>query len=221
MVESSLSCCCSYSPAVVVDSGRAVTPPHWSALVEAFDLSRVSTHSAILHLEHLTIIARQHLSRELEDPVSLSHHVSQLINLVSLTYNVVPSPELARRLLLFRKGHVSQLSELVSAPYDFVWKRPSVSAAQMDSINPAYAPLCACVIRILSSDEAESASAQQLGSLLRKGLQQEASPTTFPTAMRSLRLALTGQETGPSVADIILCLGLTETRDRLHTVLTA
>lgn len=191
-------------------------------LIREFNPSKITTHSALLDLDQLPEFNRVHLLRRVEDPQLCSSLVceiqTQLLQQhseLSLDQEVLQEDYITR-VLYHRKGHISSVKELLSPQYSYLWIRPSLSLQQVAMITTE-AQLIAClVIRLV--EQSEELTVTWLNTEL-KAVAKQTHSTKYREVMKLLRLALSGQQQGPSVAEMMVCLGASETTHRLHSLL--
>ncbi|XP_028562385.2 nondiscriminating glutamyl-tRNA synthetase EARS2, mitochondrial [Podarcis muralis] len=192
-------------------------------LTEEFNVSRIERHSALLDLEKLSEFNRIHLTRRIEDDLQRQELVAEVQASVEETYGsqVVDREVLEKgyveQVLLLRMGHISHLKDLVSPKYSFLWIRPSVPHEELHTISAEADKIGRLVLRLLEQPVA-ALTPEELGKDLRR-LQEQISGTQYSGMMRLLRLALSGQKEGPSVAEMIVSLGPREASARIQRAL--
>eukprot|EP00062_Callorhinchus_milii_P019920 gi/632974987/ref/XP_007903977.1/ PREDICTED: probable glutamate--tRNA ligase, mitochondrial [Callorhinchus milii] len=185
-------------------------------LISEFDITRITTHSALLDLDKLPDFNRIHLLHRIQDASWRQALVGELAALVGKVYGQHhPSLEHVERVLLLRKGHVTRLHELVSPSYAYLWVRPQVPHQQLDRLSPESEKICRLVMDLVRGQQHSTVSTQELGCELR-GLHTQVKDTKYSVMMTLLRLALSGQQQGPSVAEMIMSLGFEEVCERLE-----
>ncbi|NWU94443.1 SYEM protein, partial [Upupa epops] len=193
-------------------------------LVSQFEIGRVTTHSALLDLEALPEFNRVHLSRHIENEGLRQALVRELQLLVERVYGAQVDREAlekdyVERVLLLRKGHISFLKSLVSPGYSYLWVRPSVSREQLRSLS-AEADEIGNLVLGLVARQAAVLTVETLSKDLRS-LQKQTKATQFSSMMQLLRLALSGQQHGPSVAEMMVTLGPEEVCGRIRRALAS
>lgn len=191
-------------------------------LIQEFNASKITTHSALMDLDKLPEFNRIHLQRCIENPQLCSSLVCELQTQLLQQYfeldedqDVLQSNYITR-VLHHRKGHISSLKELLSPQYSYLWIRPSVSPQQVAAVTTE-APHIAClVIRLV--EQRQELTVNWLNSELKK-VNKQTHGTKYREVMKLLRLALSGLQQGPSVAEMMVCLGASETAFRLHKLL--
>uniref|UniRef100_UPI00398E80C4 nondiscriminating glutamyl-tRNA synthetase EARS2, mitochondrial n=1 Tax=Pristiophorus japonicus TaxID=55135 RepID=UPI00398E80C4 len=190
-------------------------------LISEFDVSRITTHSALLELDKLPQFNRIHLLRRIESAESRHDLVRELQALVEkvfgekLTDGEVLCADYVERVLLHRKGHITRLLDLVSPTYSYLWIRPLVPREQIENLSSDGEKICSMVVRLFQSWPNGSVTPTELNSELR-ALQAQFTGTKYSVIMKLLRLALSGQQQGPSVAEMMLSLGPKEVCQRLQ-----
>ncbi|XP_053550325.1 probable glutamate--tRNA ligase, mitochondrial [Bombina bombina] len=185
-------------------------------LIQQYELERTSTHSALLDLEKLPEFNRIHLAKWVEATETRDQLVAQLQALLQETYTEVTfDKEYVERILLLRKGHVCRLTDLLSPTYSYLWIRPLISKEQLDSLSREASVIGEVVVRLLQKNDL---NLEMLNNDLRSHL-QELKSTKYSNAMKLLRMILSGQQHGPSVAEMMLSLGPKETILRLQNAL--
>ncbi|KAF2985607.1 hypothetical protein EK904_005117 [Melospiza melodia maxima] len=183
-------------------------------LISQFEVSRITTHSALLDLEALPEFNRIHLSRHIENQGLRQKLVRELQGLVELVYGQqqvdpdVLEEQYVERVLLLRKGHISLLKDLVSSGYSYLWVRPSVSRQQLQTISAEVDKIGKLVSGLLTRPAA-ALTVEDLNRELRS-VQKQTRETKYSSMMQLLRLALSGQQHGPSVAEMMVTLGAEE-----------
>ncbi|XP_062820599.1 nondiscriminating glutamyl-tRNA synthetase EARS2, mitochondrial [Anolis carolinensis] len=192
-------------------------------LIEEFDLGRIERHSALLDLEKLPEFNRTHLSRRIGDEALRRELVSELQAAVEEAFGqrlvdrgVLEAPYV-EQVLLLRRGHVNQLKDLVSSKYTFLWIRPSVSHEELHSISSEAEKIGTLVLGLLDRPVAPL-SLEELSRDLRL-LTEQIKETKYSSAMKLLRLALSGRQEGPSVAEMLVSLGRREACTRIQKAL--
>uniref|UniRef100_A0A8C6U3D0 Nondiscriminating glutamyl-tRNA synthetase EARS2, mitochondrial n=1 Tax=Neogobius melanostomus TaxID=47308 RepID=A0A8C6U3D0_9GOBI len=179
-------------------------------LISDFNPSKITTHSALLDLDKLPEFNRIHLQRRVEDPQLCSSLVCELQTQLLQQYSELsPDQDVLqsnsiKRVLHHRKGHISSVKELLSPQYSYLWIRPSFYPQHVAAVTPEAPHIAALVIRLV----------EQSRELTVDWLNME-----LKAVMKLLRLALSGLQQGPSVAEMMVCLGASETTHRLHKLL--
>ncbi|NWH66436.1 SYEM protein, partial [Geococcyx californianus] len=193
-------------------------------LISQFDMGRITTHSALLDLDKLPEFNRIHLTRHIEHAGLRQKLIRELQLLVEHVYGdqqvdqEVLEKEYVERVLLQRKGHISFLKNLVSSDYSYLWVRPSVSREQLQTISVEADEIGTLVLGLITK-QAAVLSVEELNKELRS-LQKQTKETKYSSIMKLLRLALSGQQQGPSVAEMMVTLGPKEVCGRIHNALS-
>ncbi|XP_041085534.1 probable glutamate--tRNA ligase, mitochondrial [Polyodon spathula] len=194
-------------------------------LIAEFEMTKITTHSALLDLEKLPEFNRIHLLRRIGDAGQRQALVKDLQVLVEreyeeqLTEKGVLQTEYIERVLQLRKGHVTCLQDLVSPAYSYLWVRPSVPRDQLLKVSPEVDTISKLVLELVQVENSVLTT-EKLSTEL-KGLQNKTKGTKFGAIMKVIRLALSGQQQGPSVAEMIVSLGPREVSERLQRVLSS
>nr|XP_027324539.2 probable glutamate--tRNA ligase, mitochondrial [Anas platyrhynchos] len=194
-------------------------------LISQFEIGRITTHSALLDLEMLPEFNRVHLARHIENEELRQKLIRELQSLVERVYGdqqmdkEVLEKEYVEQVLLMRKGHISLLKDLVSCDYAYLWVRPSVSQEQLQTISAEADDIGKLVIGLMERRTAVL-TMEELNKDLRN-LQKQTRETKYSSMMKLLRLALSGQQHGPSVAEMMVTLGPREVCGRLHKALSS
>ncbi|XP_029433523.1 probable glutamate--tRNA ligase, mitochondrial [Rhinatrema bivittatum] len=194
-------------------------------LVLEFDISRITTHSALLDLQKLSEFNRIHLSRQIESESLRPKLVRELQAEVEKVYGeqLLDSEVLAtgyiERVLLLRKGHINSLKDLLSPSYSYVWVRPSVPREQLCAIS-AEADAIALLVMGLLEPKSMFLTTEVLNGELR-ALQSQMKGTEYSSVMKLLRLALSGLQHGPSVAEMMVLLGPQESCQRIKNAVSS
>uniref|UniRef100_F6W321 Nondiscriminating glutamyl-tRNA synthetase EARS2, mitochondrial n=1 Tax=Xenopus tropicalis TaxID=8364 RepID=F6W321_XENTR len=187
-------------------------------LIQQYELGKTSTHSALLDLDKLPEFNRIHLTRWIEGTETRVQLVGQLQVLLKDTYKDLELDEKhIERILLLRKGHLCRLTDLLSPEYSYLWVRPSVTREQLQCLTSEASKVKNLVVRLLQENDS-GFTLETLNGELRKQLKQ-VKDTKYSSAMKLLRVALSGQEHGPSVAEMLLSLGRQESIVRLQNAL--
>ncbi|XP_043567621.1 probable glutamate--tRNA ligase, mitochondrial [Chiloscyllium plagiosum] len=190
-------------------------------LISEFDVTKITTHSALLDLDKLPEFNRMHLLQRIECANSRQQLVTELQTMVEKEFGdkLMDSESLCtdyvERVLLHRKGHITHLQELVSPNYSYLWFRPVVSHEQMLNLSTEGEKICRVVMRFFQTWSNRSVSPAELNNELR-ALQTQFTSTKYNDMMKVLRLALSGKQQGPSVAEMMLALGPKEVCKRLQ-----
>ncbi|XP_066516865.1 nondiscriminating glutamyl-tRNA synthetase EARS2, mitochondrial isoform X2 [Hoplias malabaricus] len=189
-------------------------------LIEVFNISKITTHSALLDLEKLPQFNRIHLKQRIEDGAQCRLLVEELQNLIVQTFRDqlqdqdVLQPQYIHRILHLRKGHVASVKELVSPLYSYLWLRPSVSQQQLEEVSSESQEIADKILQVMQTEH----TAESLNNALRI-ISKNLKKTKHNSVMKLLRLSLTGQQQGPGVSEIILSLGRREVCCRLQKLL--
>uniref|UniRef100_A0A8C2WKN3 Nondiscriminating glutamyl-tRNA synthetase EARS2, mitochondrial n=1 Tax=Cyclopterus lumpus TaxID=8103 RepID=A0A8C2WKN3_CYCLU len=185
-------------------------------LISEFNPSKITTHSALLDLDKLPEFNRIHLQRRIEDEEQCRLLVKDLQAQVRQTCTAeiqeeeVLHEDYIRRVLRLRKGHISSLKELASPAYSYLWVRPSVSSQQVAALTPEAQHIAFLVLKVVNISPLD---------LLTKDLKtlaKQAKATKYSDVMKLLRLALSGLQQGPSVAEMMVSLGPAEISHRVQ-----
>ncbi|CAB1454989.1 unnamed protein product [Pleuronectes platessa] len=192
-------------------------------LISEFNPSKITTHSALLDLEKLPEFNRIHLQQRIEDEDQCSLLIRDLQEKIQQTYTTeiqeqdVLHEDYIRRVLQLRKGHITSLQELVSPSYSYLWVRPSFTSQQVAALT-AEAPHVASLMLKLIEERGEQLTLDQLSKDLKR-LSKQTKATKYRDVMKLLRLALSGLQQGPSVAEMMASLGPAEIRHRFQKLL--
>ncbi|XP_055077404.1 probable glutamate--tRNA ligase, mitochondrial isoform X2 [Periophthalmus magnuspinnatus] len=190
-------------------------------LIAEFNPTKITTHSALMDLDKLPEFNRIHLQRHVDDPQLCSSLVDHLQSLLLLQYSElsldqdVLQPEYITRVMHHRKGHISSVKELLSPQYSYLWIRPSYTPQQVAAVTSEAPHIASLVIRLM--EQSGELTVERLSSEL-KAVAKQSQRTQYREVMKLLRLALSGLQ-GPSVAEMMVCLGVSETVQRLHRLL--
>ncbi|XP_069590543.1 nondiscriminating glutamyl-tRNA synthetase EARS2, mitochondrial [Ranitomeya imitator] len=188
-------------------------------LIRHYNLRSTSTHSALLDLEKLPEFSRVHLSRWIEGADTRAQLVAQLQTLLQEKYkDVTLDKDYMEKILVLRKGHLNLLTDLLSPDYSFLWIRPSVPQEELQRLSSEAGEIGSVVVRILQNNP-KYTSLELLSKELKSQLQR-LEATKYSTSMKLLRLVLSGLETGPSVAEMLMSLGPEESIIRLQKALS-
>ncbi|XP_042684215.1 probable glutamate--tRNA ligase, mitochondrial isoform X1 [Centrocercus urophasianus] len=194
-------------------------------LISQFEIGRITTHSALLDLEKLPEFNRMHLTRHIENEALRQKLIQELQLLVEHTYGdqqvdkEVLEKEYVEQVLLLRKGHISHLKDLVSGNYSYLWVRPLVSREHLQTISAEVDEIGKLVLGLMAKPAAVW-TIEELNKDLRN-LQKQTRETKYSSMMKLLRLALSGQQHGPSVAEMMVTLGPREVCGRIRKVLSS
>ncbi|XP_078095998.1 nondiscriminating glutamyl-tRNA synthetase EARS2, mitochondrial [Mustelus asterias] len=190
-------------------------------LVSEFDVTKITTHSALLDLEKLPEFNRIHLLQRIENAHSRQQLVTELQALVEKEFGdklmdgEALCTDYVERVLLHRKGHIIRVQDLVSPAYSYLWIRPVVPREQMLNLSTEGEKICSEVVHLFQTWPKDSVTPAELNSELR-ALQAQFTGTKYSVMMKFLRLVLSGQQQGPSVAEMMLSLGPKEVCQRLQ-----
>ncbi|KAM4603721.1 nondiscriminating glutamyl-tRNA synthetase EARS2, mitochondrial isoform 1-T1 [Polymixia lowei] len=192
-------------------------------LISEFNPSKITTHSALLDLEKLPEFNRIHLQQRIEDKELCHLLVRDLQGQIQQVYAAeiqdeeVLHEDYITRILHLRKGHISSLRELVTPGYSYLWVRPSLSYQQVAALTPEAQHIASLVLRLIE-EQGEGLAMDHLGGDL-KVLAKQTKATKYREVMKLLRLALSGLQQGPSVAEMMVSLGPVETSHRFQKLL--
>ncbi|KAM9490457.1 nondiscriminating glutamyl-tRNA synthetase EARS2, mitochondrial isoform 2-T2 [Salvelinus alpinus] len=194
-------------------------------LIAEFNPSKITTHSALLDLDKLPEFNKIHLQQRIDDAVQRDWLVRDLQGRIQEVYGTqvqdqdVLQPDYITRVLHLRKGHISSVSDLVSSEYSYLWVRPSFSDQQMAALSSETQHIATLVIRLMEGLKGgEELTVDQL-SVQLKTLAKKTSNTKYRDVMKIIRLALSGLQQGPSVAEMMVSLGPSEITHRFNRVL--
>ncbi|KAJ8245959.1 hypothetical protein GJAV_G00262160 [Gymnothorax javanicus] len=189
-------------------------------MISEFDVSKITSHSALLDLDKLPEFNRVHLIQRINDEQECGLLVKDLQALVRQTYGPqvqgsdVLHSEYISRVLHLRKGHITRLQDLVAPAYSYLWTKPSVPRGHLEGVS-SEAPAILTLALEMIEKQGEEFTPEGLNVELRK-LAKNMKVTKYSHVMKFLRLALSGQLQGPSVAEMMVSLGSKETRSRLQ-----
>ncbi|KAM8773162.1 nondiscriminating glutamyl-tRNA synthetase EARS2, mitochondrial [Acanthopagrus schlegelii] len=189
-------------------------------LISEFNPSKITTHSAMLDLEKLPEVNRIHLKHRIEDEDQCRLLIKDLQELIKQAYPAeiqdaeILHEDYIRRMLQFRKGHISSLKELVSPAYSYMWVRPSFSNQQVAALTTEAQHITSLVLKIVA-ERGEELDLDQLSKDL-KTVAKQTKATKYREVMKLLRLALSGLQQGPSVAEMMVSLGPAEISHRFQ-----
>lgn len=192
-------------------------------LISEFNHSKITTHSALLDLEKLPEFNRIHIQKQIEDKEMCDWLVGDLQRQIQQAYGQqiqdqdVLQKDYITRILHLRKGHICSLKELVALEYAYLWVRPSISHQQVAAVTSKAQHICTLVLGLIEKN-GEVLTMERLNVDL-KALAKQAEATKYKEVMMLLRLALSGLQQGPSVAEMMVSLGPMEVRRRLQTIL--
>ncbi|MED6274812.1 Glutamyl-tRNA synthetase [Characodon lateralis] len=192
-------------------------------LISEFNLSKITTHSALLDLEKLPEFNRIHLQQRIEDEQKCHVLIKELQQQIQQVYAAeiqdqeVLVDDYIRRVLHLRKGHITSLKELVSPTYSYLWVRPSFSDQQVALLTKEAPRIASLVLRLIE-ERGEELSVDRLSKDL-KSLTKQTKATKHREVMKLLRLVLSGLQQGPSVAEMMVSLGPAEIRHRFQKLL--
>lgn len=191
-------------------------------LINEFNPLKITSHSALMDLDKILEFNRIHLQRRVEDPQLCSSLVCELQTLLLHQYCELNSDQdilqkdYIRRVLHHRKGHILSVKDLLSPQYSYLWIRPTFSPQQVAAVTTEAPHIASLVIRLVESTE--ELTMDMLNREL-KAVAKQTHCTKYREVMKLLRLVLSGLQQGPSVAEMMVCLGASETAHRLHKVL--
>ncbi|KAM8878608.1 nondiscriminating glutamyl-tRNA synthetase EARS2, mitochondrial [Spinachia spinachia] len=190
-------------------------------LISEFNPSKITTHSALLDLQKLPEFNRIHLRQRIEDEeqcrllvADLQGRIGRLCTAAEIQDERVLHEDYIRRVLRLRKGHISSLKELLSPAFSYLWVRPSVSSQQVAALTTEAQHIASLVLELMAERDGELAVDSLSQDL--KTLAKQARHTKYGDVMRLLRLALSGLQQGPSVAEMMASLGPAEIRHRVR-----
>lgn len=193
-------------------------------LVSEFDLTGITTHSALLDLDKLPEFNRIHLLRRIENSSSRQQLVMELQARVEKVYKEkllegeALCTDYVERVLEHRKGHITSLLDLLKPAYSYLWIRPPVPREQMEGLTTEGEKICSMVISLFQNWTEGNGTMAELNSELRT-LQAQFTTTKYSAMMKLLRLVLSGQQQGAGVAEMMLSLGPEEVCERLQRVI--
>ncbi|KAM9314936.1 nondiscriminating glutamyl-tRNA synthetase EARS2, mitochondrial [Pholidichthys leucotaenia] len=192
-------------------------------LISEFNPSTITTHSALLDLEKLPEFNRIHLQQQIEDEQQCLLLINDLQEQIQQAYAAeihdkeVLHKDYIRRVLHLRKGHISFLKELVSSAYSYLWVRPSFSSQQVAELTTEPQHIASLLLQLIEERDS-GLSMDQINKDL-KALAKQTKTTKYREVMKLLRLALSGLQQGPSVAEMMVSLGPAEISHRIQKLL--
>ncbi|XP_042340547.1 probable glutamate--tRNA ligase, mitochondrial isoform X2 [Plectropomus leopardus] len=189
-------------------------------LISEFNPSKITTHSALLDLEKLPEFNRIHLQRRVEDVDQCNLLIRDLqgqIQQAEIQDKEVLHEDYIRRVLHHRKGHITFLKEILSPAYSYLWVRPSFSSQQVAALTTEAQHIASSVLKLIAEQD-EELTVERLSKDL-KTLAKQSKATKYREVMKLLRLALSGLQQGPSVAEMMVCLGRAEISHRFQKLL--
>ncbi|XP_029281383.1 nondiscriminating glutamyl-tRNA synthetase EARS2, mitochondrial isoform X2 [Cottoperca gobio] len=192
-------------------------------LISEFNPSKITTHSALLDLEKLPEFNRVHLQRRIEDEEQCDLLIKDLQGQIlqacaaEIHDEQVLQADYIRRVLHLRKGHISSLKELASPAYYYLWIRPSVSSQQVAAITAEAEHIASLVLKLMA-ERSEELKVDQINKDL-KTLVKQTKSNQKREVMKLLRLALSGLQQGPSIAEMMVSLGPAEVSHRFQNLL--
>ncbi|XP_030636415.1 nondiscriminating glutamyl-tRNA synthetase EARS2, mitochondrial [Chanos chanos] len=167
-------------------------------LINEFDTSKITTHSALLDLEKLPEFNRIHLQHRIDDEEQCCHLVDELRCYITQTFGAqiqeedILNHDYIQQVLHLRKGHISSVLDLVSPQYSYLWVRPCVSRQQLLDLSPEALSVAKLVIQLMES-HGRQLNIESL-SVELKDLVKKMKTTKYSAVMKVLRLALSGQK---------------------------
>nr|XP_056722526.1 probable glutamate--tRNA ligase, mitochondrial [Euleptes europaea] len=192
-------------------------------LVSEFDVGRIEKHSALLDLEKLSELNRIHLAKQIGDERRRPNLVAEVQANVERVYGEqlmdrgVLETAYVEQVLLLRRGHISRLQDLALPKYAFLWIRPMVACEELRAISPQADEIGRLVLGLLDRPAA-ALTIEELNRDLRR-LPEQVTGTQYSGMMQLLRVALSGQQQGPSVAEMMVVLGREEVQTRIQRAL--
>lgn len=192
-------------------------------LISEFNPSKITTHSALLDLEKLPEFNRIHLQQSIEDEKQCLVFIKDLQELIQQAYAAeiqdkeVLHEDYIRRVLHLRKGHISSLKELLSPLYSYLWVRPSFSSQQVAAFTAEAQHIASLVLKLVE-ERGETLAVDELSKDL-KTLAKQVKGTKYKDVMKLLRVALSGLQQGPSVAEMMVSLGPAEISHRFQKLI--
>ncbi|XP_017285251.1 probable glutamate--tRNA ligase, mitochondrial [Kryptolebias marmoratus] len=192
-------------------------------LISEFNPSKITTHSALLDLDKLREYNRIHLQQQIEDEQRCRLLIEDLRGQIQEVYAAeiqergVLQEDYIKRVLQLRKGHISTLKELVGPSYSYLWVRPSFSSQQVAALTKEAHLIASLMLRLIE-EQTEELSVDRLVKDL-KTFAKQTKATKYSEVMKLLRLALSGLQQGPGVAEMMVSLGPSEIKHRLQRLL--
>uniref|UniRef100_A0A3P8YYI4 Nondiscriminating glutamyl-tRNA synthetase EARS2, mitochondrial n=1 Tax=Esox lucius TaxID=8010 RepID=A0A3P8YYI4_ESOLU len=196
-------------------------------LISEFNPANITTHSALLDLDKLPEFNRIHLKQCIDDPEQRGPLVGVLQGWIQEVYGTqvqeqdVLNAEYIARVLDLRKGHISSLSELVAPEYSYLWVRPSFSDQQVAVLRsvPEAKHIATLVVKLMEDRAVGEDLSVDSISVELKTLAKKTMNTKYRDVMKTIRLALSGLQQGPSVSEMMVSLGPSEVTHRFNRVL--
>ncbi|XP_061736318.1 probable glutamate--tRNA ligase, mitochondrial [Nerophis ophidion] len=194
-------------------------------LISEFNPSKITTHSALLDLDKLPEFNKVHLQHRIESEQQCNFLIKELQARIQAAYagevqqdGDVLREDYIRRVLHFRKGHISSLRELVSPAYSYLWVRPSFSSQQVAELSTESQHIASLALRLIK-EHGDAPTVDELSRDL-KTLAKQTKSTKYREVMKLIRLTLSGLQQGPSVAEMMVELGPAETSHRFQKLLS-
>lgn len=195
------------------DNHEILTLPE---MVDKFSIDKVLNHSAVLDLELLPGVNQAHLIRRFQDQDLQEKLITELKVAVENQYEIKFSDrDFLYRILDLRKHHISNIKELITSEYSYLWVKPDVEPEKIRAITPYAETTIKCVIGYLATIENKSLLSEDLKKDLKETYQQ-VSGVSWPAFMKVIRMCLSATMEGPSVADMITMLGPSEVLQRMR-----
>ncbi|KAF6207077.1 hypothetical protein GE061_018316 [Apolygus lucorum] len=170
-------------------------------LISSFQIDKISTNSCRLPFTKLPDFNRSELARRVSDPNYLKQLVTEVQTLVADKFGetndadvVVPDETYVSTVLHWCLPRITKLSDLVSDNLKFLWVMPKASS--LSDIDPGLLEALEMKLEKSSFDQKSLVSSM-------KSLASE-QQISYKNLMHILRKVLSGLETGPGVAEMMM-----------------
>lgn len=192
----------------------------YEKLIKMFNIKRINVNSTKLTPEKLIEFNKLEIARLLSNENNHKFMIARVKKLVqeayanSDTHTLKLDDDFIIKILKWGQDRISNLSDLVTVNFSFIWILPSKIP---DDIQPEYINAIKNLSDKLAESNENSLSEDFIKALLKELAKNNG--VSFPMLMKTLRKLLSGLESGPSIAEMIMILGKNETQVRLNRYL--
>lgn len=180
-------------------------------LVRDFDLTKINCNSCQINFSKLPEFNKKVIAEKMSVPTERKILVTEIRDMVVSKYGAAPEESVIEKVLEWSKERLMTIHDLVSKDLEFVWMQRHAPVSLKDDEKSVMLKVKDVFAELESS---KVNTREETNKYLRTFLQQK--NVVFRDGMRIMRLALCGVTRGPSVAEVIEILGLSECMNRIQ-----
>ncbi|CAD5118746.1 DgyrCDS7423 [Dimorphilus gyrociliatus] len=197
-------------------------------LTNKFDMKLIHKKSSRLQMDRLDEIQRFHFGQKLIDVKARETIVSEVRQIITAHFknssdlsninSVELSDKYIGKILDWAKERITNINSLVSSEFLFLWSLPPTIPVDLSSqaAKKAIKDTLESISKLEDNKELDTVTLVKVLKTTSK-----LNNLKYPQYMKLLRSSLTGLKEGPSIAEVILILGIDQTKSRLEYALEA